>query len=389
MSGLLGDFQYSIAQEDIDFVTDIVQSTTPGENYQNVAIYIENTRFVEDADSFVALGTSAFKLAILTKNNYASVVNGLLLSWLTDFFANGTSSKVYLITFITDLTSNTDWDETAVGLLGQAYDLTKTLAYWKLPLVATDADVTPVLLPEVAVDFCKINNTDLKLLSAAVPLPYTTATPATFDSDTLYKAIADEGLEAWFCAHQDATRHGGLFSLGLALSLVNMSGTPVGNSIDYVRTNLITSSGLNGEALNTSLQGVLKAANIQYFKPVGNGTGFVAAVGQKTLKGDYILANWIVNYCNYVNKVLIAEMTTVMNFMRNAQNYKKILDRMWMTVNRFVTSGRLASLKVTAPSFGSLPESAGDEYIVPNAWSANFIDNVRKVRVYGTLFIQG
>jgi len=354
----------------------------------NVMIFVENTRFIEDATAFIPIGTSGFTLATLTKNNYTTVANGLLLTWLSDFFANQTASNVYLVGFIADLADDTGWDATAVTTMKAAYDLVKTLAYWKTILVCTD-QAPDVLQAQAVVDFVTYNNLE-KLLSGPVMLPFTTVTPQTLESDPLYNAVVvTAGQDAYFCAHQDPTRHGGLFSLGIALSVVNTSGTSVGNSIDYVKTNLITASGPSGDALNTTIQGLLKTNNIQYFKPIGNSNGMVAAVGQKTIKGDYILANWIVAYNNFMNKVRTAETVTVMNFMRNSNNYAKILNDMTAQVGRFVASGRLTGYRMTAPAFANLPPSAGDEYVIPNAWSAWFVDNVRRVRVYGQLAIQG
>lgn len=391
MPNLTGDFQYSIAQEDVDFITSIVQTTTPGENYYKVMVFVEQTRYITDPDALVPIGNSPYSLATVTKDSYMTVTSGLLLTWLADLFANNTSSQAYLVAFTANLADDSAWDATAVEAMKGAYDLTKTLAYWKTICVSTDQAVSaqPFCIPAYT-DFVTYNNPDLGLLSAAVPLPLITQTPNDPTTDTLWQAIVTTGkLEAWFCAHQDPTRHGGLFSLGLALSVANMSGTPVGNSIDYVQTNLITASGAGGDALSTSVQTVLKSLNIQYFKPVGNGTGFVAAVGQKTVNGDYILANWIVRYCNYVNKIRTAELITTMNFQRNAVNYQKILALMTETVTRFEATGRLSGYTVSAPVFGALPSSAGDEYVIPNAWSAWFVDDVRKVRVYGQLNIRG
>ena len=58
------------------------------------------------------------------------------------------------------------------------------------------------------------------------------------------------------------------------------------------------------------------------------------------------------------------------------------------TLSLFIDSGSLTNYSNTAPSFANLPKSDSTGTItVPNAWSANFVDSVRTVRVYGTLTI--
>jgi hypothetical protein len=55
-------------------------------------------------------------------------------------------------------------------------------------------------------------------------------------------------------------------------------------------------------------------------------------------------------------------------------------------VRPFLQFGRLDGFVITAPPFSQLPES-GDQIEVPNAWEATYIDEVREVTVYGTLYL--
>ena len=96
----------------------------------------------------------------------------------------------------------------------------------------------------------------------------------------------------------------------------------------------------------------------------------------------------ILSYITYMVKVNVAQLVTQRNFLKNSANYSKILGVLSSRINQFKgADGRLENVVVTAPSFSSLPEAAGDTIIVPNAWSATYVDNVRKVTITGTLYI--
>jgi hypothetical protein len=190
-------------------------------------------------------------------------------------------------------------------------------------------------------------------------------------------------------AHQDATRNGALYSLGLAMGTYNGSGTCVGNSMDMVKSSLITSSGPEGTNLAKGIRDALKALNIQTFKPVGDNTGNVAAKGAETLEGDTVQATWILAYITYMTKVSVAQLITVPNFLKNAANYGKILRTLSGYLSKFGESGsgRLRNIQNLAPAFGALPQSKQDVIIIPDAWTATYVDQVREVQITGTLYI--
>jgi len=379
------DFQGSIAQEDIQFITEIVTEVNPGDNYSKLMIFIEKTKYVEDAAAFVAVNAD-IDMAIVTANNYTLVTKGLLLAWLADFFAGQTTAKVYLVAFTDDLATTAAFDAAVITLLTDAFNELKALAYWKTILVTTTA--TNILMPIAASTMAGLCGGDTLLTSPAM-LPLTTATPGTLSSDPIYVAVEALAIKsAFFVYHYDDQRNGALLQLGISLGVVNGSGTAVGNSFDFVATTDIDASGDEGVPLSVTVQEILKAANVSYFKPVGDTTGAVVLVGAKTIAGNVVSADWIVSYCNYVNKVRVANFIARMNQFRNNNTYQGILLIMSDTVGRFTTSGsgRLANFKVTAPPFSSLP-AAGSTITVPNAWSALYLDNVRSVLVYGQLTI--
>lgn len=395
------DFLGSVAQEDVSFITQITRLSNPGDNFYKLMVFIEATidvgglvlasgRFIEDVTAFTILKTgSTIFMARVTVDTYAAVTKGLLKTWLADFFASGHAQEAYLVTYGEQLSASPlAADITAAeDDLAAAYAEVKAYAYHKTICAGAAAEV----LPDLAVKLAELCNDDKNLLSAA---PYFPCLNSSFASDEIYAALAAASpdfstADAFMVMHTDATRNGALLTLGLAFSLLNFTGTPVGNSMDFWATSLIGSSGVDATNLSKAIRDVLKEANIGFFKPVGDGTGQVVAVGTKTLNGKLMQAYWIVNYINYMCKVLVASYITKPNMMRNATTYAGIINIMRGQLSRFGKegSGRLANVAITAPSFLSLPPASGDEIIVPQAWSAQYTDQVHKVQVYGNLII--
>ena len=105
-----------------------------------------------------------------------------------------------------------------------------------------------------------------------------------------------------------------------------------------------------------------------------------------TIKGKVVGAQWVKNYIEYMCKMKAANFITLRNRFRNNDQYQAILAIVSDVVTGFIAFGRLAEFKITAPLFSSLPVSA-DSIVVPNAWNATYIDKIRSVAVYGTLYI--
>ena len=430
------DFLGSVAQEDVQFTTRIVKTSRVGDNYWKVMVFVESDRFVnaEDIGWIPVPGSTKCKALTVTANDYTEHTTGVLRSWLYDLFCNGFSGDCILITcgphdegstvtvYSTDGVSFFSDPEMAVpatipvgvsptstgesnkysytaapsstafiAAMEEAYGLVKAYAYHKtvcanpvLPLESPFA-----VNPEVAVAMADLCASDKGLLSSAPYLPFSSGTPEDLMSDPLYAALKNADKDAFLSAHQDKTRNAALYSLGLAMATLNGSGTSVGNSMDMIKSSAITSSGPNGQNLSKPIRDILYAANIQSFKPVGDNSGNVAAKGASTLKGEVVQAMWIVAYVTYMVKVAVARMITTPNFLKNASNYSNILGIMVAYLQEFGPSGsgRLENIQITAPSFGGLPAASGDEIIIPDAWSARYVDQVRKVEITGTLYI--
>ena len=279
---------------------------------------------------------------------------------------------------------STTYDTSAfIAGMNEAYGLLKAYAYHKTVCAGSDDAVNPAIATELAT-LCA---GDKGLLSSAPLFPFSTATPETPTSDPLYNALKNGGVDAFMSAHQDTTRNAALVSLGIALASVNGSGTPVGNNMEMTSTAMLTSSGPNGNNLSKAVRDSLAVINIQTWKPVGDNTGNVAAYGALTLLGDTYGATWIVAYITYMVKVRVAQMLTEGNFLKNAANYSRIIGVMNSILSAFADSGRLENVVTKAPAYIDLPESSGDEIVVPDAWEATYISNVRKVTITGTLYI--
>jgi hypothetical protein len=381
------DFLGSVAQEDVTFSTRIVRTKRVGDNFWKCMIFVEPGRFVNTADvGWENIpGSSTIKALVVTAADYASYTTGVLQSWLYDLFCNGNNGDCILVAcpgttveaFKTNMTT--------------AYAALKAYAYHKTvcaaPTVALDG--TFVLDTDVAVELAKLCKADKGLLSSAPYLPFTTTTPETPSSDALYAALTEAGEDAFLSAHQDATRNGALYSLGLALSTLNGSGTSVGTSMDMIKSANITSSGPNGTSLPKTVRDMLFENNIQTFKPVGDNSGNVSAKGASTLKGDVVQATWIVAYVTYMTKIAVAKLITVPDYLKNENSYGDILGKMFSYIGKFGPSGsgRLRNIQSHAPAYGSLPPARGDQIIIPDAWSAVYVDQIREVQVTGTLYI--
>lgn len=379
------DFLGSFAQENVAFTTQIIRPVSVGDNYWKVMVFVENDRFVDSStDAWVSVpGSSTLKALTVNAGDYASSTSGLLRSWLYDLFANGFTGDCILVACANKPGEDGN-NDAFIAAMNDAYELLKAYAYHKTVCAGGDDAVAS----DIAVALSRLCAGDAGLLSSAPYYPYTTATPAQPDSDTIYSAVKASGFDAFFAAHQDKTRNAALYSLGLAMATINGSGTCVGNSFDMIKSANITSSGTAGTNLPKTVRDSLKRINIQYFKPVGDNTGNVAATGAQTINGDVIQATWILAYVTYMTKVKVAQLLTTPNFLKNSTNYTRILNLMSEQLTKFGSSGsgRLKNLQITAPAFGTVASKA-DVIIIPEAWSASYVDQVREVQITGTLYI--
>ena len=422
------DFLGSFAQENVSFSTQIVRTANVGDNFWTAMVFCETDRFVDaSADGWEdAPGLPSCKVLVVTADTYSQFTTGLLASWLYDLFCNGftgncilvapaskdaadvdsyneienptgnpqdqgwyvsNGSGGYVATTDTSVQEGTTYYEKVttpgfVVAMEEAYDVLKPYAYHKTVCAGGATAVTPAYAVSLATK-CAGD----EYLSGAPCLPVVGSNP-DLTTDPLYTALQPGGskTDAFMGWHSDATRNAALYSLGLALSALNGSGTSVGNGMDMTASANITAS--NGGVNPTVGQKTrLKSAYVQYFKTVGDNTGNVAAETDKTISGKVYAAYWILAYITYMTKVGVAQLLTQRNFFKNADSYAQIIQVMKGYLARFADSGNLANVSVTAPAYANLPDAADDEIVIPNAWSATYVNHLRKVTITGTLYI--
>lgn len=375
----MSQFKGSIAQTNVNFPIETVITPMAGENYSRAVIFMN----IANAATYLpgVAEPAAGDLIELNSNNYGTVTGGKLKAWLVPFFTNATTANVGIALFDTDQEGDPD-PIPATAPLATVYEAKKMYGYFKFAI--EEADGYNALQVELS-NLCK-----------ADPL-YSVLWIGTSDADVLTKssaliaALNGASSTARVVYNSDSTINGALAQLGASLATVNATGTPVGNSVDMLAFNTIDASGPTDESgEHTDLSATQKAAlddqKIGYQTWVGDGTENVVTEGSLYLNGDSVGANWVKAYIEYMCKVKTANYITRMNTFRNNQTYQAILLILTDQVRPFLEFRRLNGFSITAPTFENLPKS-GDQITVPNAWEATYIDNVRKVTVYGTLYL--
>ena len=368
-------FKDSIAQSNVAYPIETVIIPMAGENYSRAMIYMD----VANAATYLPGVTSATagSLIELDSGNYGELTGGLLKKWLVPFFKKAITAKVGIALYNTS-----DTTTPSTHPLSAVYEATKMYAYFKF-IIEESAGYAAA---QVA----------LSNLCITDPL-YSVLWVGTNDGDLLTKsssllaALKEANSTARVIYNADANINPALAQLGATLSSANATGTPVGNSMDMVQFNTIGASGaLNEDDERKNLTATEKAnldeQKVGYQTWVGDGTENVVTEGSLYINGDSVGANWVKAYIEYMCKVKTANYMTRMNTFRNNSTYQAILLILTDQVNPFLAFGRLDGFKITAPNFEDLPAS-GDQITVPNAWEATYIDNVREVTVYGTLYL--
>ena len=375
----MSQFKNSIAQSNVNFPIETVITPIAGENYSRTLIFMN----VANAATYLpgVNSVAAGDLIELNSANYGELTGGKLKNWLVPFFTKATTAKVGIAVFDTD-TDNEGTVVEATAPLSAVYEAKKMYGYFKFAC-------------EESAGYNDLQ-VSLSNLCKADPL-YSVLWVGTDDANVLSKtsalmtALKSAESKARVIYNSNSNINGALAQLGATLSSVNTTGTPVGNSVDMVQFNTIQASGgTNADGEHINLTATEKAAlddqKIGYQTWVGDGTENVSTEGSLYLNGDSVGANWVKAYIEYMCKVLTANYITRMNTFRNNDTYQAILLILTNQVRPFLEFGRLDGFSITAPSFDKLPAS-GDQITVPNAWEATYIDNVRQVTVYGTLYL--
>lgn len=380
-------FDGSIAQVNVQFPIETVIEPVSGENYTKVLIFIPLAK----AEEYLPTTESpaAGQKIELDSSNYGKLTGGLLKTWLVPFFTSAQAAKIAVAIYDADTTREVpDGDGTkqetvpATAPIEKVYKAYKYYAYFKVGLA--DSGDYNALQTQLA-QLCKADPLYSQLWVG------TSDTQVLTKESTLISALKGVAAEARVVYNPDGTINAALAQLGATLAQANATGTPVGNDIDMLAFNTIGASGAaDADGNSTNLDATQKAAldeqKIGYNTYVGDGTENVVTEGSQTLQGNVVGAQWVKSYIEYMCKIRTANFITKRNKFRNNDQYQAILLILSDVVKTFLNFGRLADFKITAPVFSDLPKSA-DAIVVPNAWKATYIDKLRSVTVYGTLYV--
>lgn len=368
-------FDGSIAQVNVQFPIDTVIEPVSGENYTKALIFIP----LGKAEEYLPTTESpaAGQKIELDSSNYGKLTGGLLKTWLVPFFTSAQAAKIAVAIYDVDAE-----EVTAKAPLNKVYEAYKYYAYFKFGLAPSN-------------DYNALQ-TQLAQLCKADPL-YSQLWVGTSDPQVLTKesslvsALKGVAADARVVYNPDGTINAALAQLGATLAQSNATGTPVGNDIDMLAFNTIGASGAddadgNPTNLDATQKATLDEQKIGYNTYVGDGTENVVTEGSQTLQGNVVGAQWVKSYIEYMCKIRTANLITRRNKFRNNDQYQAILLILSDIVKDFLNFGRLADFKITAPVFSDLAKSA-DAIVVPNAWEATYIDKLRSVTVYGTLYV--
>lgn len=430
----MAEFNGSIAQVNVQFPIETVIEPIAGENYSRAVIFAHVDLARENLPN-VTTPTAGQKIE-LDSSSYASITGGLLKKWLVPFFTSATTAKVAVVLYDTDVTSQSpvysysEYSEILepssnphdLGLYelnDNVYTLTDDTiptggkTYYTRTQTGTTPETTPATfslesaygrykyygyfkfaLAELS-NYVSVQK-ELASLCLVDPL-YSTMWVGTSDTNVLTKTstliteLNNVDANVRVIYNPNAEINPALAQLGDTLAVVNSTGTPIGNDIDGHAFSTINASGsLDSDGNYTNLTATEKATldeqKIGYNTAVGDGTENVVTEGSLTLTGEVVGANWVKAYIEYICKVKCANYITQRNKFRNNAEYQGILTMMSAIIKPFIDFGRLADYSITAPTFSQLPKSA-DSFTVANAWKATYIDRLRSVVVYGTLYV--
>lgn len=368
-------FDGSIAQVNVQFPIETVIEPVSGENYTKALIFIP----LGKAEEYLPTTESpaAGQKIELDSSNYGKLTGGLLKTWLVPFFTSAQAAKIAVAIYDVDAE-----EVTAKAPLNKVYEAYKYYAYFKFGLAPSN-------------DYNALQ-TQLAQLCKADPL-YSQLWVGTSDPQVLTKesslvsALKGVAADARVVYNPDDTINAALAQLGATLAQSNATGTPVGNDIDMLAFNTIGASGAddadgNPTNLDATQKATLDEQKIGYNTYVGDSTENMVTEGSQTLQGNVVGAQWVKSYIEYMCKIRTANLITKRNKFRNNDQYQAILLILSDIVKDFLSFGRLADFKITAPVFSALPKSA-DTIVVPNSWKASYIDKTRIVTVYGSLYI--
>lgn len=399
----MNDFNGSVAQQDVSISTDVVRTATVGGNFYENVLYV--------TDRFSSFGADTPVYPVVKKSNYSDVLDDyaylsdaekkVVKGNLASLFEYGTDLRVYIIpstelanyklygyfTYLDLEWNTTDGSDTDYSLATSASD---TLTNIK---TALDKDFTSILI-DMPVDPVIVKGTTTTTTAGTLGLITAFAMDATVFARPAMVTGTVGSTNAFVDANGDPIGFSpALYQLGKTLSSTNASGVPVGNAFDMTAVNfqnVMPTADTSTDVLvgaSATFADYFEGVRINYFKPVGNGTMQLTNFGGWTILSNCTTAEWIVAYLNFMNRVACATVITSGRALKNARTYNELLDAVKANIAGQVKNERITDFKMTAPSFTELPKTNGHTISIPNAWEGVYVDNVRKVKISGTLTV--
>ena len=397
----MNDYKGSVAEQNVSIQTAIAMSTVIGGNFFESILYV--------TDRFEDFGGDTPTYPVVTKDSYSDVLDAyaylsatekkIIKANLASLYSYG-NAKVYIIpsTEIANYKLYAYW--TYLDLEYVVTDGTTTDYVFAASAETTianakdfDKDFTQ-LICDFPIDPSKARGAVITTLAAT----YALFSAKSIDALTFVRPALPSGTAGSVNAYLDGEGNvigysPALYQLGRTLMSVNESGTPVANPLDMQR---VTLQNVLPTAITdpTDLMGAgkvytdfFKTVNLNYFKPAGIGNGEITNMGGWTSLGNCADANWIVAYVNFMTRVNCAMVMTDGKAKKNAATYKKLLSGLNRIIGSFLATGAIENYRNTAPNFADLPKSNGSTIVIPNAWSAEYIDSLRNVVISGTLTV--
>ena len=412
----MNDFKGSVAEQNITISTDIVRTAVVGGNFYQSMLYLFNrfTDFGADTPVYPVVTRQTYKDVIDAYAYMSDEDKGLIKNNLEGLYYHNADITVYIIpydeyenkkmlgyfTYLDLLWRSLQSDEQRayrilnegvtpppseyLAVLNSKYDKNFTQ-------FITDLPVDPSLVK--GIDYEKsigsARSLDQNYLKAPVALFARPSMPSGSQSDNNVFIDASGKPIGYSPA---------LYQLGWMLSFSNESGTPVGNQSDMKALDFQIVLPTDGdgsdpiEGCSAVFADAFKNNNINFFKPVGDGTANVNNFGGKMYcytdpKVRAIVAEWIVAYENFINRVACAKIITSGKALKNVRTYNALLDSVKANLVSMVNTGVITNFEMNPPSFDNLPITDGQTISIPNAWEADFVQTVHNVRISGTLTV--
>lgn len=433
----MNDFNGSVAQQDVSISTEVKKTAVVGGNFYDSILYVTDrfSDFGEDTPSFPVVTKSSYEDVLAAFQYLPEDEKKIIMANLASLFTYGADITVYIVpsaevknkkfygyfTYL-DLkfTQNSGVTEPVVppttepgggeteggngdgneGIDTQAADakadyVLDTTAVTTLTNLKTYDKEFTFLVSDMPVDTSKMKGVDTSTTAAtAKEITSRSVDMALFARPAVPAGAQGVGGNVYVDAAGEVVGPSpALYQLGRSLGRINESGTPVGNAFDMDAVNFLNVLP-TGETDLDIVSGVgavfanyFESASINYFKPVGNGTMQITNMGGWTMFRNCVGAEWIVAYLNYMNRVSCASIITNGRSLKNPRTYEAIIGAMVSNIKKIVANGRIEGFEITAPSFSELPETDGHTISIPDAWSGIYVDNVRKVKISGSLTV--